>query len=82
MSAAPARNEPRSAFVSERAIWRSGYEAGLKDGTRRFFQSAVVENIAVELVLMRSVAESLGKQADYWRAKFLDAVHVIGSPRR
>ncbi len=65
-----------------RQEWREGYDAGLLEGARRTLDSYALAEIASELVLMRRVAESLGKQADFWKAKFLDAVHVIGNPRK
>lgn len=65
-----------------RAEWREGYDAGLREGARRLLDSEALGQVASELVMMRRVAESLGKQADFWKAKFLDAVHVIGNPRK
>jgi DNA polymerase III psi subunit len=64
-----------------REEWRAGYDSGLKHGAARYFNSPLMEQLALELTLLRATAESLGKQADFWRAKFLDAVHVIANPR-
>ena len=67
---------------TRREEWRAGFDAGRKAGAVAYFNSPVMEQLAFELTLLRATAESLGKQADFWRAKFLDAVHVIGNPRR
>lgn len=45
----------RAASVARRAEWKSGFDAGLKAGTARYFQSPVMEGIAFELTLLRTL---------------------------
>jgi hypothetical protein len=65
----------------QRQEWRDGYDAGLKAGSQRVLQSQMIEDIALEVKMLRLAVTSLGQQAEFWRQKFLDAVHVIGNPR-
>lgn len=43
----------RSHTIQRRAEWRAGFEEGLKVGAGRAFQSRVIEDIALELDLLR-----------------------------
>ena len=52
-----------------REEWRDGFDAGVKVGSRRILESPTLEQMAAELLLLRDVAERLGKKADYWMRK-------------
>lgn len=53
----------------QREEWRAGYDAGLRAGARRVIESQALEQIVIELVLLREVAQKLGAKADYWIAR-------------
>ena len=52
-----------------RQEWRDGFDAGIKTGALRIMDSAALQQIASELVLLREVAHRLGVKCDYWRSK-------------
>ncbi len=67
--------------VERRAEYRAGYDAGVKAGINRYFQSAVMVDIAVELKVARATIDVLVGQLEWHREKLRDAYHVIGNPK-
>lgn len=72
----------------EREAWKAGHDAGMKRGAASFFQSTVMENLSVEIKLLKVLNAALmeglrmaERDRDFWHAKFKDCVRVIGKPR-
>ena len=64
-----------------RAEWKSGFDAAMKNGAEDYYESPFMENIALEITLLRSTVDVLVKRVEWYRAKLADAYHVIGRPR-
>jgi len=53
----------------------------MKNGAEDYYESPFMENIALEITLLRSTVDVLVKRVEWYRAKLADAYHVIGRPR-
>lgn len=67
---------------------REAYDAGVKRGAASFFQSQMMENLSLEVTLLRAINEATAHalkqcqwERDFWQAKFVDCVRVIGKPK-
>jgi hypothetical protein len=58
-------------LVTQRAEWRDGFDAGLKKGSVRFFNSSVMAEFAFELRLLRALYPAVCDA-------LTDAQHQIG----
>lgn len=55
-----------------RQEWRDGFEIGMRSGTQRVLQSNAVEQIALELTLLRAatdVSAQREKLLEHWKAE-------------
>jgi hypothetical protein len=53
----------------ERSAWREGFQAGLKAGTTRTLQSPTLENLFLELTLLRLVCDAMTQAASEQQAE-------------
>jgi hypothetical protein len=49
-----------------REDFRRGFDAGVREGSRRVLYSNALEEMALELTLLRQAAADLARKADYW----------------
>ena len=56
---------------------RASYHAGLKDGTNRYFQSPLMESLAMEILFLRALVAQQEKRANFWHSRFADAVREL-----
>lgn len=61
---------------ARRAEWRDGYDSGLKHGAARYFNSVVMEDIAIELTLLRTLYPALCEELER-RGRLLNSVNRI-----
>jgi hypothetical protein len=59
-----------------REEWRAGFDSGVKAGTTRYFNSPVMETIAVELTLLRTLYAAVCDELEQ-RDKVLAVVNRI-----
>jgi hypothetical protein len=59
-----------------RAKWRAGFDAGLKAGASRYFQSETMVDLAVELTLLRTLFIALCNEVEH-RGKVLASINRI-----
>ena len=61
---------------------QSGYELGLRRGATSVMQSPTLENLCVEILLLRVTVEQMGKTLTWYKAKLAEAYHqLLTGPR-
>lgn len=70
-------------WLANREAWRAGFEEGAKRGAAAYFNSPLMEDLALELLMLRIAVAAMSEQAmrdarsiEFWRRKFLDEIGV------
>lgn len=72
-------------WLANREAWRAGFDEGAKRGAAAYFNSPLMEDLALELVMLRAAVTAMTEQAerdrrtiDWYRTKLAEfARHVM-----
>jgi hypothetical protein len=63
--------------IERRHEWRVGYDAGLRAGAQRVFESQALEQLAVELKFLRAALPKVLRQLEHVNAGRVDALRRV-----